>query len=123
MVHVLWTQANLKRGETKSRLRLVFSLLPRVLLMSGPGLMLGRVHIWVHRPDAATTYVDISMASDSPKSKRMGIYRIIPAHLLDATLGRVSPSLTEAIRREGPTPHLGSTIVLILFTGAWLSWS
>lgn len=94
---------------------------PRALLMSGSGLLLGRAHFWVHRLDTATMSVNVCVSCFT-KGRDSIDEQNWPHPSLAATLGTFGPSLDEAFRREGITPHLGSTIALTLFTGAWLSW-
>lgn len=86
------------------------------MVLSVPGLLVGPTSGFTALLQLPS--VLMFLAPEPPKAERIVLNRIGPS--LAAALGRESrsgPSPTEALRREDPTPHLGSTIELTLFVG------
>lgn len=106
--------------DMSSRLRWAVSSLPRAMGMSGPGLLLGPG--LGSGSDVFTVSVNICTSHCQERQRGYGCTELVPL-LTGCNTGENWSylSLAEALRKEGPTSHLGSTIELILFTGAWES--
>lgn len=85
--------------------------------MSGSGLLLGSMSGFTAH--LQLRYVLMFMATDINESQEIRALQLSPPLTSCSIRENWScPSPAEALRREDPTPHLGSTIELTLFVGS-----